>query len=150
MLTQTGIYIRQSWKCALPVCHNGFVATHALGHMMYGYTLLVPVNQRVLNKLSKKHNLSGHKWSMTQKVLKSHKSKMSVIYIRNHENNVPSMFSLLHIYITLILLLWNLSTLLGSGFSETKGTFQNKFPLIQKNRLKKKLKKQPIIATHQK
>ena len=22
--------------------HNGFVATHALGHMMYGYTLLVP------------------------------------------------------------------------------------------------------------
>ena len=24
--------------------HNGFVATHTLGHMMYGYTLLVPVN----------------------------------------------------------------------------------------------------------
>ena len=24
---------------------NGFVATDALGHMMYGYTLLVPVNQ---------------------------------------------------------------------------------------------------------
>ena len=22
--------------------HNGFVATQALGHMMYGYTLLVP------------------------------------------------------------------------------------------------------------
>ena len=32
--------------------HNGFVATHALGHMMYGYTLLVPMNQRVLNKQS--------------------------------------------------------------------------------------------------
>ena len=30
--------------------HNGFVATHALGHIMYGYTLLVPMNQRVLNK----------------------------------------------------------------------------------------------------
>ena len=30
--------------------HNGFVATHALGHMMYGSTLLVPMNQRVLNK----------------------------------------------------------------------------------------------------
>ena len=28
---------------------NGFVTTHALGHMMYGYTLLVPMNQRVLN-----------------------------------------------------------------------------------------------------
>ena len=41
--------------------HNGFVATHALGHIMYGYTLLVPMNQRVLNKLSKEHNVSGHK-----------------------------------------------------------------------------------------
>ena len=35
--------------------HNGFVATHALGHMMYGHTMLVPMNQRVLNKLSKEH-----------------------------------------------------------------------------------------------
>ena len=26
--------------------NNGFVATHELGHMMYGYTLLVPMNQR--------------------------------------------------------------------------------------------------------
>ena len=41
--------------------HNGFVATHALGHMMYGYTLLVPMNQRVLNKQSKERNISGHK-----------------------------------------------------------------------------------------
>ena len=40
--------------------HNGFVATHALGHMMYGSTLLVPMNQRVLNKQSKEHNISGH------------------------------------------------------------------------------------------
>ena len=39
--------------------HNSFVATHALGHMMYGYTLLVPMNQRVLNKLGKEHNISG-------------------------------------------------------------------------------------------
>ena len=44
-----------------PGCrHNSFVATHALGHMMYDYTLLVPMNQRVLNKLSKGHNISGH------------------------------------------------------------------------------------------
>ena len=35
---------------------NGFMATHALGHMMYGYRLLVPINQRVINKLS--NNLS--------------------------------------------------------------------------------------------
>ena len=34
---------------------------HALGHMMYGYTLLVPMNQRVLNKQSKERNISGHK-----------------------------------------------------------------------------------------
>ena len=27
-----------------------FVATHALEHMMYVYTLLVPMKQRVLNK----------------------------------------------------------------------------------------------------
>ena len=41
--------------------HNGFVATHAFGHMMYGYTLLLPMSERVLNKLSKEHNISGHK-----------------------------------------------------------------------------------------
>ena len=41
--------------------HNGFMATHALGHMMYGYTLLVPMNQRVLNQLSKERDVSGHK-----------------------------------------------------------------------------------------
>ena len=40
--------------------HNGFVATHALGNMMYGYTLLVPMNQRVLNKQSKEHNTVHH------------------------------------------------------------------------------------------
>ena len=41
--------------------HNGLMATHALGHMMYGYILLVQMNQRLLNKLSKEHNLSCHK-----------------------------------------------------------------------------------------
>ena len=34
--------------------HNDFMATHTLGDKMYGYKLLVPMNQRVLNKLSKK------------------------------------------------------------------------------------------------
>ena len=29
--------------------HNGFVVTHALGHMMYGYTLLVPMTGRAHN-----------------------------------------------------------------------------------------------------
>ena len=41
--------------------HNGFTATHAVGYMMYGYILLGPMNQRVLNKLSKERNVSGHK-----------------------------------------------------------------------------------------
>ena len=41
--------------------HNDFVPTHALGHIFYGYTLLVPMNQRVLNKLRKVHNISDHK-----------------------------------------------------------------------------------------
>ena len=49
--------------------HNGFVATHALG--MYDSTLLVPMNQRVLNKQSKERNISGHKRSTTHTVLKS-------------------------------------------------------------------------------
>ena len=36
------------------------VATHALGHMIYSYTLLVPMNQRVLNKQSKESNSLVH------------------------------------------------------------------------------------------
>ena len=40
--------------------HNGFVATHAFGHMMYSYTLLIPMNQKMLSKLSKEYNISGH------------------------------------------------------------------------------------------
>ena len=42
--------------CPAGYHHNGFVATHSLGHMMYGYALLVLINQRVLNKLSKERN----------------------------------------------------------------------------------------------
>ena len=57
----TDIYAIMKTMCPPGYHHNGFVATHALGHMMYGYTLLVPMNQRVLNKLNKEHNISGHK-----------------------------------------------------------------------------------------
>ena len=53
--------------------------THALGHMMYGYSFLVPMNQGVLSKLSKEYNISGHKSSKTHRVLKPHRSKMSII-----------------------------------------------------------------------
>ena len=66
--------------CPTGYHHNGFVATHALGHMMYSYTLLVPMNQRVLNKLNEECNVSDYKLFTTHRVLKSHKSKMGAIY----------------------------------------------------------------------
>ena len=100
-----------------PQCHNGFVGTHALGHMTYSYTLLVPMNQRVLNKLSKKHNISGHKWFTTHRVLKSHRRNMSIIYMLSGKQCVlpvittMALWQLMHLGITLILLLWDLSTL---------------------------------------
>ena len=60
--------------------HNDFAETHTLGHMMYSYTLLVPINQRVLKNLSKEHNVSGQKRCTTNGVLKSNKRMMSLIY----------------------------------------------------------------------
>ena len=69
--------------CPTSYHHSGFVATHALGHMMCGYTLLVPMNQRVLRKLSKEQYISGHHWSTTHKVLKSHRRKIGLIYIQS-------------------------------------------------------------------
>ena len=47
--------------CPLTYHYNGLVTTHALEHMMHGYTLLVPINQRLLKKPSKEYNMSGHK-----------------------------------------------------------------------------------------
>ena len=63
--------------------HNSFVATHARGHMMYGYMLLVPMNERVLNKQGKERNISGHKLPTTHRVPKSPRSKMSLIYMQS-------------------------------------------------------------------
>ena len=70
-------------KCPPNYQHSGFVATHVLGHLMYGCTLLVPVNQKVLNKRSKERNISGHKRSKAHRVLKSHRSMMGVIYMQS-------------------------------------------------------------------
>ena len=39
------LYAVMKTLCPPGYHHNGFVATHVLGHMMYGYTLLVPMNQ---------------------------------------------------------------------------------------------------------
>ena len=56
--------------------HNGFVATHAVGHMLYGYTSLVPVNQRVLNKLSKECNVSQYFMKCTSSFLSPKQNKL--------------------------------------------------------------------------
>ena len=78
------IYAIMKTMCPPSYYHNRFVASHALGHMIDQlYRLLVPMNQIMLNKLSKEHNISGHKWSLTHRVLKSHRSKMSVIYMQS-------------------------------------------------------------------
>ena len=41
------IYIEQ-FVCHPSYHHNDFLATHALEHMMYGYTLLALINQSML------------------------------------------------------------------------------------------------------
>ena len=70
-------------KCPPNYHHSGFVATHVLGRMMYGCTLLVPMNQTVLNKRRKERNISGHKRCKTHRVLKSYRSMMGVIYMQS-------------------------------------------------------------------
>ena len=57
------IYIHAIMKLMCPpgYHHNGFMATHALWYMMYSYTLLVPMNQRVLSKPNEECNVSSHK-----------------------------------------------------------------------------------------
>ena len=77
------IYVIMKTMCPSGYHRNGIVATHALGHMMYNYKLLVPINQRVLNKQNKVRNISGHKWYATHRVLKSHRRKMGVIYLQS-------------------------------------------------------------------
>ena len=107
-------------KAICPPSYNrsGFVVTHALGHMMYACTLFVPMNQRVLKKLSKEHNISNHKWVKhslvywyqqcvtvyhVAKCMSCHKTTV-VITGRTHCFHD-------YIYITIILLLWDLSNL---------------------------------------
>ena len=71
--------------------HDGFVATHALGHMMYGYALLVPINQRVLNKLSKEHSLVH--WY--QQCITAH---IYIIYITYIYHNICTPFFVILIF----------------------------------------------------
>ena len=40
------IYVIMKTICSPGYHHNGFVATHILGHMIYSYTLLGPMNQK--------------------------------------------------------------------------------------------------------
>ena len=85
------------------------------------------ISTNELSKPSKERIISSHKWSTIRRVLKSHGSKMSIIYTCNHEkqcvtvrhipacmslphnycsdNGEGSLFSWLHVYIMSILLL---------------------------------------------
>ena len=47
------IYVIMKITCPPGYHHNGFVASHAFGHIIYGYTLLAIMNQRVHNKLTR-------------------------------------------------------------------------------------------------
>ena len=69
----------------IPICshHNGFVAIYLLGHMMHGNILLAPMHQRVLNRPSKKRNISGHKY----------------YNIYNIYTNIYNIYIYIHIYI---------------------------------------------------
>ena len=69
--------------CSPGYHHNGSVVTQAIGHMMSGFTLLVPMSQSVLNKLSTECTRSGHKWSTTRRLLKSHRRKIGLICIQS-------------------------------------------------------------------
>ena len=53
------LYVITKAMCPPGYHRNGFVVTHAFRNVIYGYTLLVPLNQRVVNKPSKEHNLNG-------------------------------------------------------------------------------------------
>ena len=55
------IYAIMKTMCLPSYHHNGFVETHALGQMVCGNTLVVPMNPKMLNKPSKERNISGHK-----------------------------------------------------------------------------------------
>ena len=40
------IYVIMKTMCPPGYLHNGLLGTHTLEHMMYGYTFLVPMNQK--------------------------------------------------------------------------------------------------------
>ena len=70
-----------------PMCppgyhHNGFMATHELGHKMYGYTMLVFKNQRVLKLATRAMSLIllGEMWFKIY-------SECSNCYKNNEHNN---------------------------------------------------------------
>ena len=52
------IYSVMKTMCPPGYHHNGFVATHALGHMMY---VQLHIAGTLLNKLNKERNISGNK-----------------------------------------------------------------------------------------
>ena len=64
-----------------------FYLTFTQTGLVFGFLIYLSVCLSVCLSLSLSLSLSGHKWSATYRVLKCHKSKMSIICY--HENNVP-------------------------------------------------------------
>ena len=71
------------YMCPPGYHHSAFNATPAVGHMMYGYTSHCWYQWAQESSTSKEHNITGHKWFTTHIVLKSHISKVSVIYMQS-------------------------------------------------------------------
>ena len=93
--------------CLLYHHHNCFVPHHALGHMMYSFMLLVPMNQKVPNKPSncwKAHcTQSFHDGDIYIYIYIQ--SITYIYYIFMH------IYMYIYVYIFIILLLWEMTTL---------------------------------------
>ena len=87
-----------SWKqCVLPV-----ITTKALWQLMH----LVPMNQRLLNKLSKEPNISSHQWSTTHSFCDHDTTHKAFVVVTRRAHCFHD-----NIYIMYIWLLWDLSAL---------------------------------------
>ena len=56
------IYVIMKTMCSSGYQYNGFMASHALGEIMHGYAMLVPMNKRFLNK-QERSNFTKARWA---------------------------------------------------------------------------------------
>ena len=74
------IYVIKKTMCPTSYHHNGFVVTYALGLMRYGYTMLM--NQSAQQAKRGVQYKWPFKLPTTQRMLKSYRSKMGIIYMQ--------------------------------------------------------------------